>query len=102
RSLLRAAARDQDRDARGRDRLRRIHQAHCVELAAVECGLRAALALPHLVGDLERLLELLEPLAERWEREAEAARLDLVPGGADPEPGATARQDVQRRRCLHP
>ena len=32
----------------------------------------AALALPHPVRDLERLLEHLEPLAERREREAEA------------------------------
>ena len=64
--------------------------------------LGAALALPHLVGDLERLLEHLEPLAERREREPEAPRLVLVPGRADPEPGAAAGQDVERRRRLHP
>ena len=63
---------------------------------------RPALALPHPVGDLERLLEHLEPLAERREREPERPRLVLVPGGPDAEPGPAARQDVERRRGLDP
>ena len=71
-------------------------------MATLEAGLAAALALPHPVGDLERLLEHLEPLAQRREGEAESAALALVPGGADPEPGAAAGQDVERRRRLDP
>src|SRR5262245_47132412 len=97
-----AAAADQDRDPRPRDRLRRVAQPLRVVLAPVEPALAAALALPHLVGDLERLVVHLEPLAERREREAEPARLLLVPGRADPEPGAAARQHVEGRRGLHP
>ena len=62
----------------------------------------AALTRPHRVGDLERLLEQLEPLAERREREAEAPRLVLVPGGPDAEPGPAAREDVERGRRLDP
>ena len=73
-----------------------------VGVPAVELALGAVLAGPHRVGHLERLLEQLEPLAERREREAEAARLVLVPGGPDAEPGAAAREDVERRRRLHP
>ena len=65
-------------------------------------ALAAALALPHRVGDLERLLEHLETDAEVREREAEAARLVLVPGGTDAEPGPAAGQDVERRGGLHP
>ena len=73
-----------------------------LEQPAVELALGAALALPHPVGDLERLLEHLEPLAERREREAERARLLLVPGGTDAEPGPAAGQDVERRGGLDP
>jgi hypothetical protein len=54
------------------------------------------------VRDPERLLEHLEALAEWREREPQAPRLILVPGRPDPEPGPPARQDVERRRRLHP
>ena len=73
-----------------------------MEQPAVMLALAAALALPHRVGDLERLLEHLETDAEGREREAEAARLVLVPGGTDAEPGPAARQDVERGGGLHP
>jgi hypothetical protein len=74
-----------------------------VEPTAVEALLRAALALPHAVGDLERVLEHLEPLAGCGPREPEALGLGLVPGGgADAEPGPAARQDVERRGGLDP
>ena len=63
---------------------------------------RAALAGPHLVGDAERLLEHLEAVAERREGEAETPRFVLVPRCPDPEPGPSARQDVERRRRLYP
>ena len=65
-------------------------------------ALASELALPHPVGDLERLLEHLEADAELRKREAETARLVLVPGGTDAEPGPAARQDVERRGGLHP
>ncbi len=61
---------------------------------------RAALALPHLVGDDQRLLEHLEALAEGREREAERARLLLVPRGADAEDRAPAGDHIERRRLL--
>ena len=54
----------------------------CV-LAALERRLRAALARPHVVGQRRVSSSMLEPLAERREREPEPARLLLVPGGAD-------------------
>ena len=73
-----------------------------LEQPAVMLALAAALALPHPVRDLERLLEHLESLAEWREREPEAARLVLVPGGTDTEPGTAARQDVERRGGLDP
>ena len=73
-----------------------------MELAAVEVLLRAALALPHAVGDLERVLEHLEPLRRARPGEPETLGLGLVPGGADAEPGPAAGQDVERRRGLDP
>ena len=50
----------------------------------------------------EGLLEHLEPVAQGREREAEAARLVLVPGGPDAEPRSAAGEDVQRGRGLDP
>jgi hypothetical protein len=55
-----------------------------------------SVAAPHLQADLQGLLEPLEPLADRGERDAQPARLLLVPGGADAEPGTPAGQHVQR------
>src|SRR5712671_1832472 len=97
-----AAATDHDRDPWPRDRLRRVHQSPCVVLAAVELAFGAALAKEHLVGDLERLVEHLESLAEWRERKAESLGFFLVPGGTDPEPGPTTRQDVERRGGFDP
>src|SRR6185436_18216215 len=68
----------------------------------VELALRPSFTLEHRVRDLKRLLEELEPLAERWEREAQRAGLLLVPGRADPEPRSTTGQHVERRRGLDP
>ena len=92
--LLLAAAADHDRDPRPRDRLGRVQEPLGPILAALERRLRAALASEHLVRDPERLLEHLEPDAERREREPEGARLLLVPGGAD----ARARHDRRTAR----
>ena len=73
-----------------------------MELAALELLLRAALALPHAVGDLERVLEHLEPLGRGRPGEPEAIRFGLVPAGADAEPGPAAGEDVEGRRGLDP
>ena len=100
--LLLAAAADHDRDARPGDRLGDVEETGRVELPAVELLLRAAFALPHPVGDLERVLEHLEPLGRARPGEPEALRFGLVPGGADAEPGPAAGQDVERRRGLDP
>src|SRR5436190_8870269 len=73
-----------------------------MEQPPIERLLAAELALPHPIRDLQRLLEHLEPLAERWEREPKALRFSLVPGGTDAEPRAPARQYVERRGGLDP
>jgi hypothetical protein len=44
---------------------------------------------------LQRLLQTLEALGHRWERDAEATVLALVPGGADPEPSAAPGEHVE-------
>ncbi len=59
-----------------------------MEPPALEVLLGAALTVPHAKGDPQGVLELLEPLAERREGEAETLRLGLVPGRADAQPGA--------------
>src|SRR3954471_14683888 len=96
------AAADHDRDAWPADRLRRVEEPCRVDVVAVECALRAALALEHRVGDAERVLEQLEPHAERRELEPEASRLLLVPRRPDAEPRPAAGQHVERRRRLGP
>ena len=55
---------------------------------------------PHLPADEDRLLEALEPLRDRREQQAEAGRLLGVPGGADAEDRAPARQHVERGHRL--
>src|SRR6185369_5745898 len=64
-----AAAADHDRGTWPRDRLRRVEQPRRRVVAAAERLLRAPVPGPHPVGDPERLLEQLEPVAERRERE---------------------------------
>src|SRR5207245_10751917 len=97
-----APSADHERDARRRVRLWRVHQPRRVDVPPVEFCLGAALALPHLMGDLEGLFEDLETLPQRREGEAERPRLLLVPRRADPEPGPTPGEDVERRRRLDP
>ena len=79
--------------------LMRCVATRCV---ALEFGVRAAPFRPHLVREAQRVLQPLEALAQRREREAQALRLVDVPGRTDPEPGPTAGQDVERGRGLHP
>ena len=90
--LLLAAAADHDRRVRPGQRLRRVERAlERVVLAAV--GL--LVAVPHLQADLQGLLQPLEALRDRRERDAEPARLLLVPGRPDAEPRPAVRQHVE-------
>ena len=82
---------------RAGQRLRRVEGAGELVVLAGEGGVVAA---PHLPADEDRLLEALEPLGHRREEQAEAGRLLGVPGGADAEDRAPARQHVERGHRL--
>ena len=56
--------------------------------------------VPHRVDERSVSSSSSNRSAERREREAQAARLLLVPGGADAQPRPAAGQDVERRRAL--
>src|SRR3981189_3006482 len=58
------------------------------------------LRVPHLLADSQRFLQPLEPFGYRWEGNAEATMLPLVPGGTDPERGPAAGQHVERGHDL--
>jgi hypothetical protein len=62
--------------------------------------IRVVVVAGHLQEDLQRLLESLEPLCGRRERQAEADRLVLVPRGTDAEPRPAAGEHVERRDAL--
>src|ERR1700682_6035213 len=64
-------------------------------MLAPERFFAAAFPFPHLLANLERFLEALKPLLHRGEGDAEPAALRLVPGGAEPEPGSPAREDIE-------
>src|SRR5437016_13905994 len=81
------AAPDQDGWVRARERLRRVERALELIVLAPERLFAAAFAFPHLLADLECLLEPLEPLLDWRERDAEAAAFCFVPCGADAQPG---------------
>src|SRR6266480_7021290 len=89
------AAADEDGWVRAAEGLRRVEGALERIVLAPERLFAAAFAFPHLLADLQCLLEPLEPLLDWWERDAEAAALCLVPGGADAQPGAPAGEDVE-------
>src|SRR5438067_4927490 len=89
------AAADEDGWVRAREGLRRVERALELVVLATERLFAAAFAFPHLLADLECLLEPLEPLLDWRERDAEAAALRLVPGRADAQPGAPAGEDVE-------
>src|SRR5579884_699152 len=97
-SLLLAAARDENGRMGPRKRLRNAQGLlETIVLAAIG----AVVARPHLPRDLQSLLEQLETHGEGRERYAEPLRLLLVPGSADREVGAAAREHIERRRRLH-
>src|SRR5437762_3419346 len=89
------AAADEDGWVRAREGLRRVERALELIVLATERLFAAAFAFPHLLADLECLLEPLEPLLDGRERYAEAAALGFVPCGADAQPGAAAGEDVE-------
>src|SRR5438034_767041 len=89
------AAADEDGWVRAREGLRRVERALELIVLATERLFAAAFAFPHLLADLECLLEPLEPLLDGRERDAEAAALGFVPCGADAQPGAAAGEDVE-------
>ncbi len=89
--LLLAAAPDHHRDATDRRRL--VDGVLDLVAGAVEAR---ALVAEHRQDDLQRLLQLLEPVGEGAELEAERVVLELEPPGADAELGPTVRDDVER------
>ena len=94
--LALAAAADHDRDVPAQ-RLGIVERAVHPEVVAME---GRPLLGEHRARDLNGFLEKLEALAERRELEAVGACFTLEPGGADPVPGATTGDDVERRRDL--
>ena len=58
------------------------------------------LVAQHRHDDLECLLELLEPVGEGAELEAERVVLELEPAGPDAELGPASRDDVERGEGL--
>jgi hypothetical protein len=56
---------------------------------------RRLVPAPHLQADLQRLLQPLEPLRDRRERDAQPAGLLVVPGRPDAEPGPAAGEHVE-------
>ena len=76
------------------DRRRLVDRVLHLVVLAVE---RRALVAQHREDDLQRLLELLEPVGERAELEAERVVLELEPAGADAELGAARRTRCRAR-----
>src|SRR2546427_8184602 len=93
--FLFTAAADEDGWVRAREGLRRVERPLELVVLAPERLFAAAFAIPHLLADLQSLLEPLEPLLDWWEGDAEAAAFCFVPCGADAEPGATAGEDIE-------
>src|SRR5690606_13033858 len=75
-------AADEDWRVRLADRLRHVERPREAVVPPLEAALIAG---PHLLCDLERLLQPLEPLRDRREGQAERLRLTLEPRRADTE-----------------
>ena len=91
--LLLAAPPDQDRRAGAADRPRRADR---LGQPVVGPLVGAVVVAPHLMADLQRLLEALEALGHRGERHAVGEVLPLVPRGPDAELGPALGHDVER------
>src|SRR6201999_1146167 len=61
----------------------------------VLAGVGPVVVAPHLLADLQCLLEHFEPFAHGRVWDAEGDVLALVPGGADPEHRSATRQHVE-------
>ena len=95
--FLFAHAPDQDARAWPAHGLGHIERAFKLVMLPGEGFLATPLALPHLQADPQGFFQALEAFGDRRERNAEPAALRLVPGRADTEPRAAAREDVQGR-----
>ena len=80
--------------------LRRVEEPLRLIVLSRKRLLASSLAFPHREADLERFLQALKPLLDRWEWDAEAAALGFVPGRPDAEPGAAAGEHVERGHGL--
>jgi hypothetical protein len=90
--LALAGAAHQDRWVRAADRLRMVQRPVHVEILSHE---RRVVVLPHLVRQLQHLLQMLEALLERRVGHPEPHVFLLVPGRTDPEIRTAAGQHVQ-------
>src|SRR2546421_12214051 len=77
--LLFAHASDQDRRMRTAETLRDVQRPLQLIMLARKRFLAAPLAFPHRQADLQRLLEPLEALRDRRERDTEPFALGFVP-----------------------
>ena len=96
-----ATTTDEDRHAWLGDRLRAGQDSFGACQATLE-RTRIALAVPRLMGHLERVLEQPKAVGQLREGDAQRVRLLDVPGGADAEPGAAAGEHVKGGRRLDP
>ena len=90
--LLRTHPADQDGRVRPGERLRVVDRVGQLEVFALVSG---RVSRPHLRGNLEGLLQHFEAFFDRWEIQAQAFGLVLVPGRADPEIGSPTGKHVQ-------
>ena len=101
--LLLAAATDHDRDPGARQRLRGVEQPRRPGTAGRGTPPREPRSpchIPWAIWSVSSSISNRSPSGGNGN--PSASRLLLVPGGADAEPGPAARQDVERRRRLHP
>ncbi len=85
---------------RPRQRLRHIQRLTQVDMIAVERLSIAHLALPHLQAGANRLLQPVEALAHRRERQPEPRGLLRIVAGTDAEHRPAAGEHVERRHHL--
>ncbi len=89
--LLLAAAADHQRNV-----VAEAGIGHRLLGAVVRAGERRALALDHRHDDLERLVELVEPVGERAELVSELVVLELEPARSETQDGAALAHHVER------
>jgi hypothetical protein len=75
--------------------LGQVERPFHADIVAVERLAAALLAVPHLQAGLDGLLEDVEALPQRWERESQSCRLLGVVARADAEHRPAAGEDVE-------